>query len=130
MSRSGYSYDHTEWELIIWRGAVLSALRGKRGQAFLREMREALTPLKSLTVGDLETPEGEVCALGAVGRLRGLDLMTVDPYDREGIAKTFGIAEAMAAEIMDENDSFRHEAPEARHARMLRWVESNIKETV
>lgn len=33
MSRSGYSEDLDMWDLIRWRGAVKSALRGKRGQA-------------------------------------------------------------------------------------------------
>jgi hypothetical protein len=42
MSRSGYSDDHSEWDLIRWRGAVASAIRGKRGQAFLRELLVAL----------------------------------------------------------------------------------------
>jgi hypothetical protein len=37
MSRSGYSDDLENWSLIRWRGAVASAIRGRRGQAFLRE---------------------------------------------------------------------------------------------
>lgn len=35
MSRSGYSDDCYGWELICWRGAVNSAIKGKRGQSFL-----------------------------------------------------------------------------------------------
>lgn len=32
MSRCGYSDDYDQWALIRWRGAVESAIRGKRGQ--------------------------------------------------------------------------------------------------
>lgn len=45
MSRSGYSDDIDQWDLICWRGAVASAIRGKRGQAFLLEMWKAMTAL-------------------------------------------------------------------------------------
>ena len=38
MSRSGYSDDLDNWDLIRWRGQVSSAIRGKRGQGFLREL--------------------------------------------------------------------------------------------
>ncbi|ENQ7660184.1 hypothetical protein ACEQOL_006537 [Pseudomonas aeruginosa] len=41
MSRSGYCDDLDNWSLICWRGAVSSAIKGKRGQAFLIELREA-----------------------------------------------------------------------------------------
>jgi hypothetical protein len=37
MSRSGYSDDYGDdepWQLIMWRGAVASAFRGRRGQPF------------------------------------------------------------------------------------------------
>ncbi|KGC50992.1 hypothetical protein DO66_5867 [Burkholderia pseudomallei] len=36
MSRSGYSDDCGGWSLIRWRGAVNSAIKGARGQKFLR----------------------------------------------------------------------------------------------
>ena len=45
MSRSGYHDGIDQWDLIRWRGAVASAIRGKRGQAFLREMLDALDAL-------------------------------------------------------------------------------------
>lgn len=56
MSRSGYVDDMCdEWAMIRYRGAVKSAIRGKRGQAFLREMLAALDamPEKRLTAGAL-----------------------------------------------------------------------------
>lgn len=45
MSRSGYSDDIDNWDLIKWRGQVASAIRGKRGQLFLRELLAALDAL-------------------------------------------------------------------------------------
>lgn len=130
MSRSGYSDDCDTWDLIRWRGAVLSALRGRRGQAFLQELLDALDamPERRLVKGELEE-KGEVCALGCVGRARGMDITGIDPYDRETIADKFGIAEAMAAEIMYENDDdmCREITPEDRWKYMRSWVISNLK---
>lgn len=134
MSRSGYSEDFcgggSEWSLIRWRGAVNSAIKGKRGQAFLREMLTALDamPEKRLVDGVLEE-SGQVCALGAVGKARGLDMSNLDPHDRETVAGTFGIADALGAEIMYENDEagFWEETPEARFVRIRAWVVLQIR---
>lgn len=105
MSRHDYSDDIDQWQLIRWRGAVTSAIRGRRGQAFLRELRDALDALpdKWLAVADLES-EGEYCALGCVGRFRGMDMSAIDPDDYEQVAKSFGLPESLAREIMYEND--------------------------
>ncbi len=63
MSRSGYSDDLDSWALIRWRGQVASAIRGRRGQAVLRDLLAALDamPEKALVASELETPQGEVC---------------------------------------------------------------------
>lgn len=106
MSRSGYSDDCDGWALIRWRGAVQSAIKGKRGQQALREIVAALDalPEKRLASGSLQTDDGEFCTLGALGRARGLDMTPIDPEDRSAVADAFGVAEALAAEIMYEND--------------------------
>jgi hypothetical protein len=127
MSRSGYSYDLDNWDLIRWRGAVASATRGKRGQKLLRDLRDALDamPEKQLIAHELVCDDG-VCALGALAQHRGLDVSDVDPYDRSTVAGTFGIADALAAEIVYENDEIA--TPEQRWRRMRAWVESQINE--
>lgn len=130
MSRSGYSDDCENWSLICWRGAVSSALRGKRGQEFLVELRDALDamPEKRLIADELQA-NGCYCTLGVIGAKRGIDMAGLDPEDRAAVSRTFGIAEAMAAEIVYENDadfSYRNETPEQRWTRMRAWVESNI----
>ena len=128
MSRSGYSDDCEN--LGLWRGAVASAIRGFRGQAFLQELRAALDamPEKKLIAHDLENGGG-VCALGAVGQKRNLDMTKIDPEDYVTIAKTFGISEALACEIMFLNDElFVRE--ETRWSGVRAWVDEQIiKET-
>lgn len=132
MSRSGYSDDcDDQWALIRWRGAVASAIRGKRGQAFLREALAALDalPEPALIPNDL-TAAGAFCTLGAVGRARGTDLKAVDPDCHESVAQLFEIPHALACEVMWENDEaavFR-ETPRARWERMRRWVVANLKD--
>lgn len=128
MSRSGYTDDCDGWQLIRWRGAVASAIRGKRGQAFLQEMRAALDslPEKKLIAEELEA-EGAVCAIGAVGLRRGVKMDDLDPYDRESVAARFDVPHALACEIFWENDIFSEETPEARFARIRGWVESLIR---
>jgi len=130
MSRAGYSDELDDnWSLICWRGAVASAIRGARGQAFLREMLAALDAMKDrrLIANDL-IAGGEVCAIGAVGAARGIDMTNLDPEDYGTLAAKFGIAEALTREIFFENDeggSFK-ETPEARYLRVRRWVEEQI----
>jgi hypothetical protein len=132
MSRSGYSEDCDNlWSLIRWRGAVASAIRGKRGQAFLREMLAALDamPEKRLIAEELEV-RGEVCALGAVGKARRLDMSKIDPENRMQVSVAFGIPEALAAEIMYENDDYPgyyEKTPEQRFQGVRAWVALQLK---
>lgn len=139
MTRSGYSDECDGWALIRWRGAVASAIRGRRGQAFLREALAALDALPEKTLGaDSLVADGEFCTLGAVGRARGMDMARIDPDDPADVALAFGISHALAAEIMFENDegvgcmnAGRHVAveicgpmrPWERHQRS-RWVDN------
>ena len=107
MSRSDYLEDCDDtWSAIRWAGAVKSAINGKRGQDFLKELIERLDdmPKKELIGDSLVTVEGQYCALGVVGSARGIDLTKIDPDDFDQVAKQFGIAPAMAREIVYEND--------------------------
>lgn len=134
MSRAGYSDDVDDpLALGRWRAAVQAAMRGKRGQAFLREALAALDamPDKRLIAGDLIVdgqqcmygeaelivgadelystqgvphPMGSCCLLGAVALSRNLDVSDLDPEDIESVAPRFGIADAMTREIVWAND--------------------------
>ena len=86
MSRSGYT-DYCE-HLGLWRGAVERAIRGKRGQAFLREMASALDamPVKELVAEEIVRDPEHVCAIGAVALARGMDVSMIDPEDNDTVA--------------------------------------------
>ena len=81
----------------MWRGRVASSIRGKRGQAFLKEMLAALDamPEKKLIANELEH-NGCVCAIGSVGKARGVDMTDLDPENYERVAATFDIASPLA----------------------------------
>lgn len=151
MSRSGYSDDYcADWDnaLALYRQAVDRSIAGKRGQKLLRDLVGALDamPEKKLVVG-LFHDSGDVCALGALGRSRGLDMSELDRRAkeaaddewlaenvREAAAEAFDVAPSLAAEVMYLNDDDRGpmygptETPEHRWHRMRRWVESQIRE--
>lgn len=132
MSRSGYSDDIENWSLIRWRGQVASAIRGKRGQAFLQELADALDalPEKKLIANDLQSECG-VCAIGSVGAKRGVDMSKLDTHDYDTISATFGVAHQLVQEIEWENDEggWYEETPEARWQRMRKWVAATIPST-
>jgi hypothetical protein len=116
------------WDLVRWRGAVASAIRGGRGQQLLREMAAALDamPRKRLIAEELEA-NGEVCALGCVGRSRGMDMSRLDPYEPADIAKAFGVAPALAQEITYINDDWgQGHTPEERWQIVRRWVTEKL----
>lgn len=140
MGRHGYSDDLDSGALNIWRGAVTAAIRGKRGQAFLREMLTALDamPVHALIAHELKDAGGGVCAIGTVGASRGIDMAALDPCEYDDIAKTFGISQALVREIEYENDDFWAYGPnpdnlskdELRWAAIRRWCVANIKQEV
>jgi hypothetical protein len=145
MSRSGYSEDLDHWALIRWRGAVAAAIRGKRGQALLKEMEAALValPEKRLISKEFASSEsGDVCALGSVALKRrlekGLDRPTAlkeiedqfpEGCEAEQVCSEMDIADAMAKEITYVNDEYGPYkcTPEKRYEVVLEWVREQIK---
>lgn len=142
MSRSGYIDDLGDDDPLAygrWRGRLMSSIRGKNGQAFLREIIEALDalPEKRLVANSFAEPDGQnFCTLGAVGHKRGVDLaqfaeqIADDDLDQGSVAGVFGISYVLACEIMAENDDCgpHHETPEQRWSRMRRWAERHLIE--
>lgn len=132
MSRSGYTDDIDDnWLHIMWRGRVASATKGRRGQKMLRDMLAALDamPVKELIAHRLDCPDG-VCALGALGRSREMDMSGLDPEDYQSVSAAFDIAEPLAQEIVYLNDEAApyRETPAERHARMRSWVAAQLRE--
>lgn len=149
--RSGYiddyDGDYANIYHINWRGAVNSALRGKRGQKFLQELLESLdsVPIKRLVKHELAVDEKfmmsvshwgmyeheceSYCALGAIGKTRGMPIRSIDVDDYDSIGNHFGIANAMAREIEyvnDEGGKFK-ETPEDRFERVRSWVAGKLR---
>lgn len=139
MSRAGYSDDLDNWSMIKWRGMVASSIRGKRGQQLLRELAEAMDamPVKELIAHELKSEDGRVCALGAVGEKRGVDVGHLDYHDPESLSKAFNVAECLAQEIeyvndecgvgKEEDGKWRRENPAERWQRVRKWVDENLK---
>jgi hypothetical protein len=117
MSRHGYVDYEGDDPLAEgrWRGAMVAAKRGKRGQAFFRELIEALDamPEKALAAHSF-VQGGEVCALGAVALKRGIDVSEFEPpndenewddeIDHDALAAKFNVAACLAREVMFKND--------------------------
>lgn len=133
MGRSGYSEceEIDEEDLQAWRDAVKAAFRCADGQAFLAELLAALDalPRKRLVAHVLQEAEwsedgnelvpvkdGDVCAFGAVGRARGIEMpaeLWLDDDDyadeaHEEVQALFGTPEHLTREIMYQNDECGH----------------------
>jgi hypothetical protein len=145
MSRFDDSYDEdfpNQWAL--YEKAQQNALRGKRGQAVLKELEAALLamPVKRLIHGFL-AHEGEVCALGALAAKRKVDggLAWKDAVDElpscdGSVSDTIDFAESrlkikqtLAIAISYQNDEGVEwrATPEERWEKVLQWVREQIK---
>jgi hypothetical protein len=137
MSRSGYDdcWDCDDWQAALAMRRVASAMRGRRGQRLFRDLVAALDamPAKRLITDDLiredSTGFENVCALGAVGKQRGIDMKPLDPENPHQVAAAFDISPTLAREVVYENDegAWGRETPEQRWARVRAWAASKIK---
>lgn len=134
----------------LWWRAQENALRGRKGQAVLRELEAALValPEKRLIEGALCDDRGQVCALGALATKRGLDQEEMKEHQGEHAGfiadwakDALGLSGALATAIEWENDEgfwrvytemdgYRatggRETAEQRYERVLAWVRSQI----
>lgn len=130
--RISYSEDE-DWpgQFELWQANCERSLRGKQGQEELRELHAALLalPEKRLIVGSLVDDEGGVCAIGAYGQRKGLDLSKFDPEsDTDEVGIEGGMPKLVAWKVVEMNDiQLDRETPEQRYAAMLAWVESKLR---
>lgn len=116
MSRSGYSDDCEN--VALYRQAVERAIRGRRGQALLRDLAKAMDamPVKRLAAYSLhDNASGEFCTLGVLGQARGMDLAKLEDQEPDVVGDAFGIARSMAAEIVYMNDEAENDAKPGRY---------------
>jgi len=128
MSRSGYSEDCDDVLMFgRWNAQVNSAIRGKRGQKFLLDLVNALDalPEPKLISDDLEQ-DGAYCALGALGKYRGIDLDNLDTYEYEKLGSNFDIAEQLARETMYINDECGSKNDGQRWQTVRNWALSKL----
>lgn len=138
-------------QFALWEANCRRSLKGKPGQAALRDFEAALLalPEKRLIRDLLVDDDGGVCAIGCYARHKGVDLSRFDPEDESdevGIAA--GMPRLVAWQVVALNDLYlnkvwevadgplgRHEAhyrhglahirdmtPEERYERVLAWV--------
>lgn len=133
MSRSGYSDDGDN--IAMWRGQVANAIRGKRGQQFLRDLITGLDalPEKVLIANQLQDKDtGCVCALGAVGLKRGVELAPLEAAaedsDGDTLGRAFDVARQLALEVEYINDEagWYQETPRRRWERVRAWAIENL----
>jgi hypothetical protein len=143
MSRSGYVYCEPEstgdfLRMHGYRQAVRNAINGKRGQAFFKELIEALDamPIKELIemhddeTGDAVADGCNVCALGAIGLKRGFDVIALsDTSDVYDFLNNLDIADALRTETVFMNDEMYDDCDPSTRWKMIRaWAVRNLKE--
>lgn len=142
MSRHGFvdledlEYDHLAEGR--WKARLQAALRGKRGQVFLRDLIEALDAMEAKELHAHNLGGDCVCAMGALARARGVmvaDLQEeLDDEDgdhgwaTEVMGDRLDIAPSLAREVAYRNDEcgWQKETPAQRWRRMRRWAEKRL----
>lgn len=139
-----------QWQL--WEAALTRSVNGRRGQAALRDLRDALISLpdKRLIKRRLADEQGCVCTLGALALKRRVDagesrqvvlqslasLIQGDDDEWDAGEKTLrvgeqiGLSMTMTIELASSNDDVVYrlgsETPEQRYNRVLEHVEKLI----
>ena len=102
----------------------------------LRDLATALDamPVKELASGTWAEIDGPACALGVLGRARGLEseMSALDPdndQSAEKVAQMLRISPTLARLIVWENDEglYLNETPAMRWQRIRKWVDRHIK---
>ena len=131
--------DFDPWMEGQQAGALRSAIRGNRGQRFLRDLVAGLDalPEPKLSAGALEDEEtGCCCAFGAVRRYRGADAVPLyfDPREEDldppHFAEPFDVAKALAWEVVEANENWSTSNCEAtmrqRWAHVRAWATRHL----
>ena len=122
MNRVNYQEDATPWEFLRYRGAVLSAIKGKRGQKLLKDLLEAFDSMqiKELVANELQGESG-VCTLGCIAKAKGMDWSNWNDFKSDIISKELNIAKSLVNEIAFENDEICYFDKDSEKTRKKRW---------
>lgn len=103
-------------QFALWQANCNRSLQGKKGQVALRELEAALLalPEKRLIADKMVDADGEVCAIGALAKHKGRDLLAEphlgpdDEFDGEGemeeIGVELGMPRLVAWKVVCKND--------------------------
>jgi hypothetical protein len=142
MSRLYYEDDFDYRLEGLQQGWLKSAVRGQRGQQFLRDLVAALDalPTPELSCGALEDAEtGCCCAFGAVRRFRGPENVNLwfhpeeEDITPDDLANPFGVPQTLAWAVVQVNEEMNESNTEQgrrrRWAEVRAWAVSHLQET-
>ena len=127
-------------QFALWDANCQRSLRGRAGQAALRDLEAALLalPQKRLIRGLLVSDDGaDVCAVGAYARYKGEDIAKHVPYASDDVAIACGMPRLVAWKVVALNDFEIDDhyvtgqrvtyTPEERYIKVLAWVREQLK---
>jgi hypothetical protein len=146
MSRITYCDDEDfQNQAYLWEANQERSIKGRKGQAALRELEAALLalPEKRLIANELENSKGEVCAVGALAKFKGKENpMVGDSFGDEGLtlnedeiervtvrfATELGVPSMVAVAVVHENDDCWsvNITPEQRYEKVLNWTRRQL----
>ena len=151
MSRIDWSDDEERpGQFALWRANTARSICGREGQRALQELRAALLamPHRRLIAHELVTPEGEVCAVGALVTLRAdpdwqtASLIASERWHREDpdwwepdttmeAGMSVGIPRLVAWRLVELNDmDLDAVSPEERWERVFAWAGDHLSMTL
>lgn len=129
--------------VALWEHNVATSISGARGQRVLHELEAALLalPERKLIHGTLATSEGDVCAIGALAKAKGLlprNLPTRARVEELGpdedwtetlaVGQKCGMTGTLAWTIGSLNDeTLANTDDEGRYEAVLEWVRKHLR---
>ena len=135
--------DNEEYpgQFALWEANCTRSISGRKGQKALRALERALLlmPKKRLERDLVVEKSGEMCAIGAqlvqgkiddgATRTEAIEACSeIDPYLVEDEARKLDTPRLVAWSIVFENDDINDPTPERRYERMLKWVQTRLKD--
>ena len=122
-------------QFALWQANCERSMRGKRGrQALLDLEAELLSMTDKRLIGDDLAANGEVCAVGALMRHRGVDQQHLEQLNDSGLeSDELAVREAkvpslVAWNLVELNDiELEHATPEERYQTVLSRVQTYLE---